>query len=209
MSCSKLWGITAALAATLAFGLSSAVAQPGLLPNADVETDSDMDGIPNDWFHSSDVSYPDDNGPSAPGTKSIQLNSEGEDWRSSEIPAVPGGKYTWSFDYKFLEGATGQFRADLRFFDDPNFAGEDAPLFSVSNIGQWQTSTRMLTAPQRTPNPLDGPFVLDVRLSSNLFAPGNGLVRFDNIIVTLIPEPSSIGLLSIAGCCGMFGRRRR
>src|SRR5262245_16636150 len=143
----RLPGACAALLAATWFASGMAYAKPGLVPNADVELDSNADGIPNDWFHSSGVSYPDDNGPSSPGVKSIQLDSAGNDWRSEVFSIIPGQTYTWSFDYKFLPGATGEFRADLRFFDGGAFKGEDAPLFAVSNIGQWQTSTRTFVAP--------------------------------------------------------------
>jgi hypothetical protein len=201
--------MVALLLAISIFGVERVDAQPGLVPNANVETDGDANSRPDMWFSSSGVSYPDDNGPSSPGTKSIQLDSAGQDWRSSTAPVVPGGKYMWSFDYKFLEGATGEFRADLRFFDGGTFKGEDAPLFAVSNIGQWQTSSRMATAPSFAPdNPL-ADNVLDVRLSSNLFAPGNGLVRFDNIIVQFIPEPSTAALLAVAGLFTAWRRTRK
>lgn len=193
----------------VAVGARGAHAQPGLIPNADVETDSEPDGTPDLWFRSGGTSYVDDNGPSAPGSKAIQLDSAGQDWRSSEAPAVPGALYRWSFDYKFLDGATGEFRADLRFFDSPNFAGEDAPLFAVSSIGQWQTSSRLVVAPSATANPLDGPFVLDTRFSSNLFAPGNGLVRLDNVRIELVPEPSAVALLTLASSFVWVGLRRR
>jgi PEP-CTERM motif len=211
MSCKTVCRAAVLLLAVWVVGVSGANAQPGLIPNANVETDSEPDGTPDSWFHSGGTSYVDDNGPSAPGSKAIQLDSAGQDWRSSEAPAVSGATYNWSFDYKFLEGATGEFRADLRFFDSPNFAGEDTPLIGVSNIGQWQTLTRTKVAPPRTANPLDGPFVLDTRFSSNLFAPGNGLVRIDNVIVTLVPEPTTLALLALAGSSALAGvaRRRR
>src|SRR5688572_241691 len=99
-----LCGAAALLMATLMWG-GVAWAQPGLIPNADVETDTNGDGIPDDWFHSSGVSYPNDNGPSLPGVKAIQLDSENQDWRSSSATVFPGKPYMWSFDYKFLEGA--------------------------------------------------------------------------------------------------------
>jgi len=218
MKLSKLCGACALLLATMMLA-GGANAQPGLIPNADVETDADPDGdgpempdgIPDDWFHSSGVSYPDDNGPSAPGVKSIQLDSANQDWRSSTAPVIPGGPYIWSFDYKFLEGATGGFRADLRFFDGGQFEGEDAPFINASNIGQWQTETRMLNAPLFA-NGGDNPLadnVLDVRLSSNLFGDGNGFVRFDNVIVRLVPEPSTMILLVVASAFAAFGVRGR
>jgi hypothetical protein len=208
MNCRTACRAATLLLAVSVIGLRGANAQPGLIPNANVETDSEPDGTPDLWFRSGGTSYVDDNGPSSPGSKALQLDSDGQDWRSSEAPAVPGALYRWSFDYKFLEGATGEFRADLRFFDSPNFAGEDAPLFAVSNIGQWQTSTRLQIAPPATVNPLDGPFVLDTRFSSNLFAPGNGLVRIDNVIIELIPEPTTVVLLTLAGTFAWVGARR-
>src|SRR5262245_35296116 len=84
-----LGGFPVLLAATLMCS-GAAYAQPGLVLNADLELDSDADGIPNDWFHSGGVSYPDDNGPSSAGVKSIQLDSAGQDWRSEVFPIIPG-----------------------------------------------------------------------------------------------------------------------
>src|SRR5262245_27995711 len=89
--------------------------------------------------------------------------------------------------------------------------GEDAPFFNVSNIDQWQTSARVLNAPLFTnggDNPL-GANVLDVRLSSNIFGPGNGLVRFDNISVWLVPEPGTLIMLGSAGGLAAYGLRQR
>ena len=39
----------------------------------------------------------------------------------------------------------------------------------------------------------------DFRISSNLFAPGNGLVRFDNFIIQQVPEPGTF-VLAGHGC---------
>jgi hypothetical protein len=220
MNCRTGWGVAIALLAVLAVGDPNANAQPNLIINGDVENDPEPDGFPNDWFHSAaGVSYPNDNGPSLPGVKALQIDAltggAQADWRSSEAPAIAGGQYKWSFDYKFLEGATGGFRADLRFFDGPGaFEGEDAPFINASNIGQWQTSTRMFTAPPFTNSGGDNPLadnVLDIRLNSNIFGAGNGLVRFDNIAVQLIPEPAALSLLAIVGgfAAVRFGRRRK
>ena len=215
MNCRTGCGVGIMLLAVVAVGVQSVNAQPNLIINGNVENDSEPDGFPNDWFRSSGVSYPDDNGPSAAGVKALQIDAlaggANADWRSSEAPAVVSGKYTWSFDYKFLEGATGGFRADLRFFDGGQFEGEDAPFFNVSNIGQWQTSTRMFTAPPFT-NGGDNPLadnVLDVRFTSNHFGAGNGLVRFDNISVQLIPEPATFTILAMSGLAALGVRRRR
>ena len=210
-------GVLLVSLAVVAVGVPDIYAQPNLIINGNVENDPEPDGFPNDWFHSSGVSYPNDNGPSAPGVKALQIDAlsgaSNADWRSSEAPAIPNAKYVWSFDYKFLQGATGGFRADLRFFDGGQFEGEDAPFFNVANIEQWQTSTRAFNAPPFAnggDNPL-GANVLDIRFTSNHFGAGNGLVRFDNVTVWLVPEPASLITLAIAGgfaACG-FGRRRR
>jgi hypothetical protein len=195
----RLAGVVATLHLLSAIGISAAYGQPGLVPNGNVETDANANDRPDQWFNSAGVSYPNDNGPSSPGTKSIQLDSAGQDWRSSTFPITPGSQYRFSFDYKFLEGATGRFRADFRFFDGGSFKGEHAPGIDVSNIGAWQTYSALVTAPAYVPDVPTFPNQADVRVSANLFGAGNGLVRFDNWSVVLVPEPSSLALL-VLGC---------
>ena len=204
-----LGGCSALLVATLMW-VGVAGAQPGLVPNADVETDLEPDGIPNDWFHSSGVSYTDDNGPSSPGVKSIQDDSGGQDWRSSNFPITLGQAYQWSFDYKFLEGATGELRTQFRYFDGGAFKGEDNAVIAVSNIGQWQTETRLVT-PVFDVDIAAFPNQADIRATSGVFEAGNGLVRFDNFIVSrLVPEPSALALFGIATFgLSLFRARRR
>jgi hypothetical protein len=183
-------------------------ALPGLVLNADVELDSDADGIPDDWFHSDGVSYQNDNGPSSPGVKSIQIDLPGKDWRSDAFPIIPGAPYEWSFDYKFLEGATGEFRNQFRFFDGGAFKGEDNSVIAVSNIGQWQTATRMVT-PLFDADIAAFPNLGDIRVTAGLFEPGNALVRFDNFLVRLVPEPTTFALFGMAGCGLPLVRARR
>jgi hypothetical protein len=210
MTWRSIGGVAAFCLVVLALASNSADAQPGLIPNANVETDGDANGIPDDWFHSSGVSYPDDNGPSRPGQKSIQLDSAGQDWRSQTFIYEQGAQYHFQFDYLFLPGATGGFRADFRFFDGNIHKGEHAPAINVSNIGTWQTYSALVTAPVFSPDVPGFPNNSDVRVSSNLFVPGNGLVRFDNWLVFQVPEPTSAALLGLSGIAfAMVGRRSR
>ena len=100
-------GVLLVSLAVVAVGVPDVYAQPNLIINGNVENDPEPDGFPNDWFHSSGVSYPNDNGPSAAGVKALQIDAlsgaSNADWRSSEAPAIPNAKYVWSFDYKFLQ----------------------------------------------------------------------------------------------------------
>jgi hypothetical protein len=81
-------------------------------------------------------------------------------------------------------------------------------LIAASNIDQWQTSTRLVNAPIYSPDIPAFPNQADLRLSSNLFAPGNGLVRFDNFVIEQIPEPTALALVGIA-LGGLLAVRRR
>lgn len=174
-------------------------AAASLVPNDDVELDADLDGTPDDWFRGSNTAYIDNDDSDGVGTHSVEFRGPNTDWRSSEFSVQPGQLLTWSVDYKFLEGATGQIRADLRFFEGPgnfNFQGEDAVFIDASNLDQWQTlGSREILVPGVAT-------VADVRVSSFFGSGLSGPVRLDGFRV--VPEPGSLllvgGAVLAAGC---------
>ncbi len=178
-------------------------AQASRVPNADVEIDVDMDGTPDDWFRGSNTDYIDNDDSDGVGTHSLQFRGPNTDWRSSEFDVVAGETVTWSVDYKFLSSASGQIRADLRFFEGPgnfNFQGEDAVIIDVSNPDAWQTlGPRDIVVPG-----VAG--VADIRVSSFFGSGFSGEVRLDNFSV--IPEPTALLLVGLA-LVGLVGRRRQ
>ena len=97
-------------------------AQPGLVLNADLETDTDADGIPNDWFHSSGVSYPNDNGPIVAWPEEHSDRQRGTKigdrkcFRSFRELNTAGRSITNS-----CRARRASFRTDLRFFDGGRF----------------------------------------------------------------------------------------
>ncbi len=193
------------LLALVSLSLSAATASPavaGLVPNEDVEIDSDMNNVPDDWFMGSNTSYIDNDDSDGVGTHSVEFRGPNTDWRSSEFPVTAGSNVTWSIDYKFLGGATGQIRADLRFFEGSgnfNFQGEHAILIDASNPDAWQTLG---------PNNFIVPgvaTVADVRVSSYFGSGFGGDVRLDNFNV--VPEPSTIALIVLVICASV--RRNR
>ncbi len=198
------------LAVALAIQLSPAWSQ-SLVLNHDFEVQSDVSTFPADWFRGGSVSYILDDDSDGVGTDSVQIDANGSDWRSKAIFVTPGEDITWSLDYKFLDGVTGQFSADIRFFAglDPigggtagAFRGEQRIRVDSSANGAWLTSgPNMITVPA-------GALTADIRISAGFFDSGltGGGVRLDKVLVN-VPEPATIGtvLLGVAAC---FARRR-
>jgi hypothetical protein len=148
-------------------------------------------------------------------------SGNGGDWRSTAFAVTANEQLTWSIDYKVAQGATGTFRADLRFFTGQggdggtagSFQGEDVHQVDVSTVtpGVWQTlGPFTINVPAGSVPPLLVPHFADVRVSAGLFgAPLAGELRFDNITVTRIPEPVTASLLAAGGAIGVAAVRRR
>lgn len=209
------WRLAAALLACLA---SAAQAQ-SIVPNHDFETDADANSAPDTWFRGGAATYLTNDDSDGVGMASV-AEGNGGDWRSSAFAVTPGEQLTWSFDYKVGQGATGSFRADLRFFTGQdvgggtsgNFQGEVNQSVDVSAVtqGSWQTAGPfVVNVPLGSLPPLLVPNFADVRISSGLFGPAlAGEVRFDRMIVTRVPEPATLALTALAACGGLAVRRR-
>jgi hypothetical protein len=204
----------------LALGGGAPRAQATLVPNGDFEIDGDENSAPDDWFRGGTTGYATDDDSDGVGTRSV-ISSNGGDWRSSAFAVTANEELTWSVDYKVSTGATGSFRADLRFFTGQgadggtagNFQGEDVHSVDVSSVvpDVWHTlGPYTISVPAGSVPPLLVPNFADVRLSAGLFGPALvGEVRFDNISVTRIPEPASACLLAAATAVGALVTRRR
>lgn len=208
--------------ATLSLLLSAAanVAQATLVPNGDFEVDADANSSPDDWFRGGTTGYVINDDSNGVGTSSV-MSGNGGDWRSTAFAVTASEQLTWSIDYKVSQGATGTFRADLRFFTGQggdggtagNFQGEEVHQVDVSSVTPdvWQTlGPFTINVPAGSLPPLLVPNFADVRVSAGLFgAPLAGELRFDNITVTRIPEPATTSMLAMAGVMGVAAVRRR
>jgi hypothetical protein len=216
---SKVRAVSWWLAVALVTCVHSAVQAQSIVPNDDFEIDGDANSAPDSWFSGGATSYLTNDDSDGSGTASVAENNGG-DWRSSAFAVTAGEPLTWSFDYKVSQGATGSFRADLRFFTgvdagggtSGSFQGEQNQPVDVATIvpGVWHTAGPFaLNVPAGSAPPLLVPNFADVRVSSGLFGPALvGEVRFDRISVTRIPEPASIALIALAASCGLAARRR-
>ena len=196
------------------------VAQATLVPNGDFEVDADANSAPDDWFSGGTTGYVTNDDSNGVGTSSV-TSGNGGDWRSTAFAVTASEQLTWSIDYKVAQGATGTFRADLRFFTGQagdggtagSFQGEDVHQVDVSGVTPdvWQTlGPFTINVPAGSFPPLLVPNFADVRVSAGLFGdPLVGELRFDNITVTRIPEPATMSMLAMAGVMGVAAVRRR
>jgi hypothetical protein len=208
-----IWAVSLSL-------MGGASARASLVPNGDFEVDSDANSAPDDWFRGGTTGYVTNDDSNGVGTSSV-LSGNGGDWRSSAFAVTANEQLTWSIDYKVSQGATGTFRADLRFFTGQggdggtagSFQGEDVHQVDVSTVtpGVWQTlGPFTINVPAGSVPPLLVPNFADVRVSAGLFgAPLVGELRLDNISVTRIPEPGTAALLAMSGVAGIVAMRRR
>lgn len=213
-------GMLAMWAMSLLLCGATNVAQATLVPNGDFEVDGDANSAPDDWFSGGTNGYVTNDDSDGVGTSSVTAGNGG-DWRSSAFAVTASEELTWSIDYKVSQGATGTFRADLRFFTGQggdggtagSFQGEDVHPVDVSGVTPdvWHTlGPFTINVPVGSLPPLLVPNFADVRVSAGLFGdPLVGELRFDNINVTRIPEPAAISLLTMAGVTGVAAVRRR
>lgn len=202
-------------ACTLVLCLAACSAQASLVNNADFEADNGEAVLgPLSWFNGGPVSYVLDDDSDGIGTRSVQIDANGGDWRSEAFFVTPGEQLIWGLDYKFLEGASGEFSADLRFFSgfDPVgggtagvFQGEQRIVVGSTSAGVWETlGPNVFEVPA-------GALTADVRISTSFFDAGitGGGVRFDDVGVR-VPEPHTAVLL-LLGSAGAWavGRRAR
>jgi hypothetical protein len=197
-------------AVVLTLILAPSAATAFLVPNGDFEADNGEATLrPTSWFTGGPTSYILDDDSDGVGSRSVQITGNFGDWRSSAVQVVPGTSIQWLLDYKFLEGASGEFRADLRFFSGFNpldggtsgaFRGEDAPIVASSTTGNWlSTGWRNVVVPA-------GANFADLRISTGFFGAGvTGGLRLDN--ATIVPEPAAGALLAV-GAASMRRRRR-
>jgi hypothetical protein len=184
-----------------------------MIPNHDFEVDNgEPSPSPTDWFSGGNVSYELADDSDGVGERSAQINANSADWRSSAVFVTPGDTMLWKLDYKWLDGATGQFSADLRFFSgfDPigggtagAFRGEQRIVVSSSGNGQWQTlGVNSIDVPA-------GALTADVRISTGFFDGGlsGGGFRIDNIDLR-VPEPGSAAIV-VLGVTLIGAHRRR
>lgn len=215
----KLASLRWVVAAWLAVVASNVQAQ-SLVSNYDFETDADANSAPDDWFSGGTVGYVTNDDSDGIGTASVSAQ-QGGDWRSVGFAVTAGEPLTWSVDYKVAAGATGTFRADLRFFTSQDgaggtagsFQGEDVHTVDVATApaGVWQTlGPFSVNVPAGSAPPLLVPHFADVRLSAGIFGPAlSGSVQFDRVLVTRIPEPTTLAMTALAAVAGAAVRRRR
>lgn len=208
-----IWTMSLLLSAT-------SIAEASLVPNGDFEVDVDADSAPDDWFRGGTTGYVTNDDSNSVGVSSV-TSGNGGDWRSTAFAVTASEQLTWSIDYKVAQGATGTFRADLRFFTGQggdggtagSFQGEDVHQVDVSTVTPdvWQTlGPFTINVPAGSVPPLLVPNFADVRVSAGLFGdPLAGELRFDNITVTRIPEPVTASLLAMGGVLGVAAVRRR
>lgn len=164
--------------------------------NGDFET-----GDLTDWFTggSATIAIVSDNGPSAPGSYSVQMGTPGSrDLRSQGIPVVPGDACSLVFDYKTSVGATGNPQVRFRFWDGlgeggtfGSFKGEAQRTLDLTD-GEWVTIDPMeMIAPE-------GAVAVDIVFTINVFGSFDGEVQYDNVVAT-VPEPATMALLGLGG----------
>lgn len=220
MTLKSTCGMFAIWALSILLATGTNVAQATLVPNGDFEVDGDANSSPDDWFRGGTTGYVTNDDSNGVGTSSV-TSGNGGDWRSTAFAVTANEQLTWSIDYKVAQGATGTFRADLRFFTGQggdggtggSFQGEDVHQVDVSTVTPdvWQTlGPFTINVPAGSVPPLLVPHFADVRVSAGLFgAPLAGELRFDNITVTRIPEPATASLLAMGGAVGVAAVRRR
>ncbi len=212
------WRLAAAIALVACWqGVGQA---QSLVPNYDFETDGDANSAPDDWFSGGAIGYITTDDSDGVGTASVS-EQQGGDWRSLAFAVTANEELTWSVDYKVAQGATGSFRADLRFFTGQDagggtagsFQGEDVHNVDVGTVvpDVWHTlGPFTLNVPAGSAPPLLVPHFADVRISSGLFGPSlTGQIQLDRVSVTRIPEPTALALAAAAACVGLASRRRR
>lgn len=216
-----LFSLVAMVAVTMLLCRGS-VSASSLVPNFDFEIDSEPDNSPDTWFAGGPIAYVSGDDSDGSGTQSVETTGNGGDWRSSAFAVTPGEELTWSVDYKVTTGTTGSIRADLRFFTGTDGSGgtaggfEGEEVHSINDLSLetpdiWQTlGPFVINVPAGTLPPVIQPNFADVRLSAGLFGPAfSGRIQFDRVMVTRIPEPSTAGLVMIAGLAMSIVMRRR
>ncbi len=183
-----------------------------LIPNYDFEVDNgETSPSPTQWFAGGNVAYELADDSDGVGERSAQINANASDWRSSAVFVTPGETMEWKLDYKWLDGASGEFSADLRFFSgfDPigggtsgAFRGEQRIVVASSSNGQWQTlNVNSIEVPA-------GALTADIRISSGFFdagLSGDGF-RIDNVELR-VPEPGSVAIAAVG--VALIGAHRR
>jgi hypothetical protein len=209
----RLLSIAGAAAFLVVAGLSfPSHSAASLIPNHDFEVDNgEPSPSPTEWFSGGNVAYEIADDSDGVGDRSAQINANASDWRSAAVFVTPGETMKWKLDYKWLDGVSGEFSADLRFFSgfDPigggtagAFRGEQRIVVASSNNGLWQTlDVNSIDVPA-------GALTADIRISSGFFDGGisGGGFRIDNVDLR-IPEPGSAAIVALG--VALFGSHRR